>query len=71
MRRRTTATTPPPTGAARTEATIAALRNMTVAQLRDRYAEVFGEPTRSGIPPQLGPRRGVSPSRSGPVTPTR
>src|SRR5687768_12311828 len=30
------------------EATISALRNMTVGQLRDRYAEVFGEPTRSG-----------------------
>jgi len=46
MRRKTTAT--PPTHAARTEVTIAALRNLTVGQLRDRYAEVFGEPTRSG-----------------------
>lgn len=27
---------------------VAALRRMTPAQLRDKYAEVFGEPTRSG-----------------------
>ncbi len=27
---------------------VAALRRMTVSQLRQRYAEVFGEPTRSG-----------------------
>src|SRR3954451_6504833 len=31
-----------------TAGTIAAMRNMTPAQLRDKYLEVFGEPTRSG-----------------------
>src|SRR4051794_31434028 len=30
------------------EQTIAALRRMTVTQLRDKYLEVFGEPSRSG-----------------------
>src|SRR3982751_6220346 len=30
------------------EQTIAAMGQMTVTQLRERYAEVFGEPTRSG-----------------------
>jgi hypothetical protein len=30
------------------EQTIAPLRRMTVTQLRDRYLEVFGEPSRSG-----------------------
>jgi len=29
------------------EKEVAALRRMTVGQLRDRYAEVHGEPTRS------------------------
>ncbi len=32
---------------------IAALRRMTPKELRARYAEVFGEPTRSGNKPQL------------------
>jgi hypothetical protein len=30
------------------EQTIAALKRMTVGQLRERYQEIFGEPTRSG-----------------------
>ncbi len=32
---------------------IAALRHMTPKQLRQKYSEVFGEPTRSGNKPQL------------------
>jgi hypothetical protein len=33
--------------ASRIEQSLAALRRMTVSQLRDKYLEVFGEPTRS------------------------
>ena len=40
--------TEPPAGGAGTEATLDALRRMTVGQLRDRYLALFGEPTRSG-----------------------
>lgn len=32
----------------RVEQTVAALGRMTPGQLRDKYLEVFGEPTRSG-----------------------
>src|SRR3954467_2564281 len=36
------------TGGGSIEQTVAALRRMTPAQLRAKYLEVFGEPTRSG-----------------------
>ncbi len=36
------------TGTKKIEQTLAALKRMTVAQMREKYLEVFGEPTRAG-----------------------
>ncbi len=50
---------------------VAALRRMTVRELRSRYAEVFGEETRTGNKPwpQLSPAAAGSPPTDAPPVP--